>query len=98
MSNNIPKPEEFFDHQLGADKKLAHWDKIVEYFWELNKSPMVQVDELGKSTDGNPFLLVIITSEKNMTRINYIREMSWKLAHPKEPDWLIILIFPVGAV
>jgi hypothetical protein len=83
MTYNIPKPEEFFDHRLGADKKLAHWDKIVEYFWELNKSPMVQVEELGRSTEGNPFLLVIITSEKNMTRIRDIREMSWKLAHPR---------------
>ena len=51
MSHNIPKPEEFFGHQLGADRKLAHWNRIVEYFWELDKSPMVKVEELGKSTE-----------------------------------------------
>jgi hypothetical protein len=83
MSHNIPTPEEFFGHQLGADRKLAHWDKIVEYFWELNRSPMVLVEELGKSTEGNPFLLAIITSTENMTRLGDIREMSWKLSHPK---------------
>ncbi|MBT7187962.1 peptidase M14 family protein, partial [Candidatus Bathyarchaeota archaeon] len=83
MSINIPAPEEFFGHQLGADRKLAHWNKIVDYFWELDKSPMVKVEDLGKSTEGNPFLLAIISSEENMVRLEEIREMSWKLAHPK---------------
>ena len=83
MSINIPKPEDFFGHQLGADRKLAHWNKIVDYFWELDKTPMVKVEDLGKSTEGNPFLLAIISSEKNMERLDEIQEMSWKLAHPK---------------
>ena len=84
MSHNIPKPEGFFGHRLGADRKLAHWNRIVEYFWELDKSSMVHVEELGKSTEGNPFLLVIITSEENMARLEEVRQMSWKLAHPKD--------------
>jgi len=83
MSIVIPKPEDFFGHRLGADRKLAHWNKIVEYFWELDKSPMIKVEELGTSTENNPFLLAIITSEENMKRLDEIREMSWKLAHPK---------------
>ena len=87
MSHNIPKPVNFFGHQLGADRKLAHWNRIVEYFWELDKSPMVKVEDLGKSTEGNPFLLVIITSKENIARLEEIRTQSWKLAHPKEiPD------------
>ena len=84
MSLNIPAPADFFGHQLGADRKLAHWNKIVEYFWELDKSPMVKVENLGKSTEGNPFLLAIISSEENMARLDEIREMSWKLAHPRD--------------
>jgi len=83
MSHNIPKPEKFFGHKLGADRKLAHWNRIVEYFWEIDKSPMVKVEELGKSTEGNPFLLAVITSEENMERLDEIRLQSWKLAHPK---------------
>lgn len=83
MSELIPIPEEFFGHQLGADKKLAHWDRIVEYFWELDKSPMVKVTELGKSTEGHPFLLAIISSKENLERLEEIREESWKLAHPR---------------
>ena len=25
-------PEEFFGFQMGADRKLAHWDQLVEYY------------------------------------------------------------------
>ena len=84
MSINIPKPDDFFGHQLGADRKLAHWNKIVDYFWELDKSPMVKIEDLGKSTEGNPFLLAIISSKKNMEHLDEIREMSRKLAHPRD--------------
>ena len=71
MSPNIPSPEEFFGHRMGADKKLARWDKIVEYFWELDKAPSVKVIELGLSTEGNPFLLAIISSSENIDE-NYL--------------------------
>jgi len=82
MSPNIPSPEEFFGHRMGADKKLARWDKIVEYFWELDKSPSVKVIELGLSTEGNPFLLAIISSSENIKNIEKIKAMSWNIAHP----------------
>ena len=84
MSVKIPSPQEFFGHQMGADRKLAHWSHIVEYFWELDKSPMVKVTELGKSTEGHPFLLAVITSEENMGRLEELRGMSWRLAHPRD--------------
>jgi hypothetical protein len=83
MSPSIPSPEEFFGHQMGADRKLVRWDKIVDYFYELEKSPCVKVEELGKSTEGNPFLLVLITSPENLKNIDKIREMSYRIAHPK---------------
>ena len=84
MSVDIPSPEEFFGHQMGADRKLARWDQIIDYFEVLDKSPMVKVTELGTSTEGNPFLLVIVTSEENMANLESIRELTWKLAHPRD--------------
>ncbi|MFB0543361.1 MAG: M14 family zinc carboxypeptidase, partial [Candidatus Bathyarchaeia archaeon] len=80
----IPSPEKFYGFQMGADRKLARWDKIVEYFWLLDKrTDRVKVIELGKSTEGNPFLLAIITSAENMKNLEKISEMSWRIAHPK---------------
>ena len=82
MSIHIPSPEEFFGFTMGSDRHLANWHRIVEYFWELDKSPKVRVSELGKSTEGNPFLLVIITSASNMSRLEELRDISLKLSHP----------------
>ncbi len=83
MSGKIPSPEEFFGHQMGADRKLARWDRVVEYFNALAKSPCVKVTELGRSTEGNPFLLAVITSPENMKSLDKIREASWRVAHPQ---------------
>jgi hypothetical protein len=83
MSSEIPSPEEFFGYKMGADRKLARWDRIVEYFWQLDKSPCVKVTDLGPSTEGNPFLLAVITAPENLERADEIREMSWRIAHPR---------------
>ncbi|TLM97987.1 hypothetical protein FDZ71_17720, partial [bacterium] len=83
MEKRILTPEEFYGHQIGADRKLARWDKIVEYFWHLDASPCVKVVELGKTTDGHPFLLAVISSPDNLKDLERIRETNWRLAHPK---------------
>jgi hypothetical protein len=68
---------------MGADRILERWDRIVEYFWHLDASPCVKVVDLGNSTEGNPFLLAIITSEENHAKLKEIRDMSWRMAHPE---------------
>ena len=97
MSVNIPSPEEFFGYPMGADRKLARWDLVVDYFNALSESPCVKVTELGKSTEGNPFLLAVITSPENMRKLDKIREMSWRIAHPRGvPDEEIAGIITEG--
>ncbi len=83
MPSEIKSPEEFFGHKMGADRKLVRWEKIVEYFWHLDKSPCVKVTDLGKSTEGNPFLLAVISSPENLKNLKKIREMSYNVAHPQ---------------
>ena len=83
MASEIPSPEDFFGHKMGADRNLVRWDRIVEYFWELNRSPCVRVEELGKSTEGNPFLLVTVSSPENLKNSKRIMEASFKIAHPE---------------
>ncbi|RLI09061.1 peptidase M14 family protein [Candidatus Bathyarchaeota archaeon] len=83
MSTDIPSPEEFFGHKMGADRRLVRWDRIVEYFWTLDRSPCVKVTELGRSTEGNPFLLAIVSSPENIENAEAVREMSYRIAHPK---------------
>ncbi len=80
---DIPSPEEFFGFKMGEDRKLARWDKIVEYFKLLDeRSNRIKVLELGKTNEGNPFLLAIITSPGNMEKLEYYRNISRRLAYP----------------
>ncbi len=83
-AQELKSPEEFFGFQMGADGRLARWDKIVEYFQLLDSSSdRIVVRELGKSTEGNPFLLAIISSEENLRQMDGFREINRKLADPR---------------
>ena len=76
---SVKSPEEFFGHQMGADRKLVRWENIVKYFWQLDELPTVNVRELGKTTEGHPFLLAAISSPRNIANLEKIREQSWAL-------------------
>ena len=83
MSNRVTPPEEFFGHQLGADKKIARWDKIVEYFNKLDEeSNRIKVIDMGPSTEGNTFLAVYISSEENMANLSELQTINKQIADP----------------
>ena len=84
MSNKITSPEHFFGFQMGADKKIARWDKIVEYFNLLDEqSDRIKVVNLGPSTEGHPMLLVAVSSAENIKNIDYLKEVNSKLDDPR---------------
>src|ERR1039458_4085872 len=59
----VPTPEKFFGFRIGTDKKLARWDKIVEYFQAVAaQSDRVRVRTLGPTSNGNPFIVAEIAS------------------------------------
>ena len=83
-SGEIPNPETFFGHKPGADFKLIRWEKIHEYFQLLGKnSDRVKIENLGKTTMGNPFILAIISSPENLSNLAKYKEIARKLAQGK---------------
>ncbi len=85
--NEVTSPDEFFGFQLGTDRKLARWDKIVEYYELLAKeSDRIQVSNMGPSTDGHPYLLAIISSPENIANLERIREVNLQLQDPRIPE------------
>lgn len=83
-SPKVKSPEEFFGFKLGSDRRIARWDKISGYFDHLAKaSDRVLVEELGKSTEGHPFLLVTISSPANLARLERLRRISLRLSDPR---------------
>ncbi len=78
--SGIPSPEQFAGHRIGADNKLVRWDRIVEYMNLLDRaSDRVRVRELGKSTNGEPFLAVEITSPETMSNLDHFKQLERKL-------------------
>ena len=73
-SVNVTSPEQFFGFRLGDDRKIARWDRMVAYYEQLaTESDRIQVINLGPTTEGNPFLLVIISSPDNLARLEEFR-------------------------
>jgi hypothetical protein len=80
----ITPPEKFFGFQLGSDRKIARWDRIVDYFQLLEKeSPKIKVLNLGPSTMGYPFLLCLISSEENLSSLEKYRTINLKISDPR---------------
>ena len=76
----IVSPETFLGFPLGADKKLARWDTIVDYMRHVAAgTPRVQVRELGKTTAGNPFVAVEISAPDTMARLDLFKQLQRKL-------------------
>ncbi|MBN2409560.1 MAG: peptidase M14 family protein, partial [Candidatus Aminicenantes bacterium] len=82
--SKITSPEEYFGFQLGSDRKIARWDKIVEYYKLLEEeSGKIKVVNMGPSTMGNPFLLAIISSEQNLSNLDRLQAVNAKLSDPR---------------
>ena len=80
----VTAPEKFFGHQLGADRMLARWDRIVEYYKLLEKeSGRLKVIDMGPSTMGNPFLLLVVSSPANLAKLEEVRQINAKLSDPR---------------
>ncbi|MFZ2054931.1 MAG: M14 metallopeptidase family protein [Candidatus Aminicenantales bacterium] len=80
----VTSPQEFFGFQLGSDRKIARWDKIVDYFAVLEReSDKIKVINMGPSTMDNPFLLVIISSEENLSKLDRLQAVNARLSDPR---------------
>lgn len=84
----ITPPDKFFGFQLGADRKMARWDKIVEYFYLMEKESggRLKVINMGPTSEGNPFLMAIITSPANMAKLERLRQINQQISDSRGID------------
>ena len=72
-NDKIPTPKEVIGHEVG-EWHVTH-DKLVEYMKVLaNSSDRITLEDRGKTFEGRPLLLLTITSPKNHSRIDDIRQ------------------------
>ena len=83
--SQVPKPEDVLGFKIGTDRKVADMSQIIDYFHKLdNASDRVLVKDVGKTTEGNPFIVAIITSERNHKNLDKYREYQQLLADPRK--------------
>ncbi len=81
-SEKILSPEEFLGHPVGADRKLADWEQVSNYFMLLGKkSDFVKVQVIGKSTLGKDMIMAVISSPENLSKINEIKTAQKELTY-----------------
>ena len=84
-SNEVMSPKDHLGFLVGTDKKLADWPEIVEYFKKVGEaSPRVIVEDLGETTEGNPFIFATISSPENLARLEELRQIQLKLSDPTD--------------
>ncbi len=77
-------PSQFLKFQVGADRQLADYRQITEYFKHLAaNSSRVELEVLGKTTNGNDMIMALISSEENLKNKKKYQEIAHKLADPR---------------
>jgi hypothetical protein len=77
---SLQTPEQYFGFRIGTDNKLARWDKIVEYMKHVSQtSDRVRYRELGKTTNGNPFIALEIASPDTLKNLDHFKQLERRL-------------------
>src|SRR5215212_4333744 len=80
----VPTPKSHFGHEIGADRTVLDWDRVVSYFRALEaSSPRIRVQEIGKSTEGRPLIAAILASPETLGNLGRYIEIQKKLADPR---------------
>lgn len=80
----VPTPLSVLGFEPGAERRLVEWDSIVHYFRVLDAaSPRVSVRELGRTTNGAPFIVAFISSPENLARLATLRRTQERLSDPR---------------
>ena len=83
-AQNVPTPRSHFGFEIGAERQMANWTQLTSYYEKLAEtSQRVQIDTLGATTMGRPFVMLTITSEENQARIDELHAIQMKLSDPR---------------
>ena len=83
-SRTLPTPESVLGFKPGADNKLATYDQAISYLKKLSAaSSSIRLVEAGKTTNGRVMYFALISTPKNLDKVDRYREIAQRLAHPQ---------------
>jgi len=79
--SRIITPKEEFGFNFGDDYQLANYKQISAYWQKLaRQSDRIVLKEIGKTAEGRPHLMVIVTSPENHKKLAHYKDISRRLA------------------
>ena len=80
-AQTVTSPEQFFGFRIGADYRLANYTQLSAYWHRLaDESPRMVLQEIGRTAEGRPQLMAIVTSPANQAKLEQYRQISRRLA------------------
>jgi hypothetical protein len=80
-AQTVTTPKQHFGFNIGDDYQLATYTQFVDYWQKIDKeSDRMKVVEIGKTAEGRPQLMAIITSPENHKKLERYKEISRRLA------------------
>jgi hypothetical protein len=80
----ITTPAQAFGFEPGTDRKLADWKELTAYYQKVaSESNRVKYQELGKTMEGRPFVLLTVSSPENLAHLAEYKEIVTKLSDPR---------------
>lgn len=77
----LTSPRQALGHDFGDDYFLATYQQIADYWRTLDaQSDRMVVQEIGRTAEGRPHLMAIVTSPENHRQLERYRQISMRLA------------------
>jgi hypothetical protein len=84
-SDTVPTPEKVLGYIAGAPDHLTYSKDIYSYMRALEKaSPRVKVFSMGQTEEGREMMLVAVSDEANIAKLDRYKEINAKLADPRK--------------
>ncbi len=78
---SVTTPEAHFGHAIGADYQLPNYQTLMAYWQKLSgESDRMVLDTIGRTAEGRPQLMAIVTSPENHRNLARYQEISRRLA------------------
>ena len=82
IAAGLTTPMAEWGHDIGDDHFLVNYQQLIAYWKKLEKeSPRLHVVDIGKSSEGRPMLMAIITSPANYQKLAHYKSISSRLAN-----------------
>src|SRR3990172_7074941 len=84
-ANDVPTPASAFGFEPCAERELATYEGIADYFRKLDAaSDRMNLYEIGKTAEGRTMLLSVISSEENLRNLDRHKAISKRLVLAKD--------------